>query len=266
MRYLFLVFLLIPLNSYSACTPETIQFYLDKGFTHEQVTKLCAESSTAAPTYQPYQKPVVIYQEGGGSGNSVEERRAVNELRGGLDVRSVDITDDQINYIRNVCVRGGQSPDKEQRVEACIDVAFSISRDGLQVIESGAGLLLFGQQQIEVTSSEIKRKHVVADPWAKYLPDVRFQLKRKYEAKEKGNTTILPVRKSSSPSQIVSALRTIASTTESRKAGTDQSEVAKVLDDSYVPPTEEEYLESTPTYDDIQEEKKKKKKWWNPFD
>ena len=183
-----------------------------------------------------------------------------------MAARSVDVTENDINYIRNVCVRGGQSPDVDQRVEACIDVAFSISRDELQVLESGAGLLLFGQQQIEVASSEIKRKYVVADPWAKYLPDVRFQLKRKYEAKEKGNKTILPVRKSSSPTQIVSALKTIASNTESRKAGTDQSEVAKVLDDSYVPPTEEEYLESTPTYDDIQEEKKKKKKWWNPFD
>ncbi len=258
--------LLITSDLWADCSPETIEFYLDKGFNQEQITKLCAESSNSAPTYQPYQKPIVIVQEGYGSGNSAEERRAESDLRGSIDGRSVDVSDSHIKFIRKVCVRAGNSPERDQRVDKCVDVAFSISRDNLNVSESGASMLLFGQQNIEVTSSEIQRKYVTADPWAEFGPDLKFLLQRKYESQEKGNKTNLPLRKSASPPQVVNAIRTLSYSYEKRVTGTEQSEVAKVLDEAYVPPTEEEYIASQPTYDDIKEAEKKKKKWWNPFD
>ena len=250
-----------------ACDPDTVEFYLEKGFSQEQITKICSQSpSTDNKGYQPYQKPVVIVQEGYSPGTTAEERKAVNELKGSLDARSVDVTDSHVNYIKRVCIKAGQSPELDQRVNQCIDIAFSIARDGLIVKESGAGLLVFGQQQIEVVSSDIIRKHVTKDPWAKFPPDLRFLLQRKYESQEKGNSTELPLRKSASTGQVVSAIRTIASSTISKREGKPQSEVARVLDDSYVPPSEEEYIASNPTFDEIEEEKKKKKKWWNPFD
>ena len=261
-----IIFLLTSSISWAACNPETIQFYLDKGFNQEQITKLCSQGSTSAPSYQPYQKPVVIVQEGYGNSNSVEEKRAKSELRGSIDGRSVDVTDSQIKFIRKVCVRAGNSPEKEQRVDKCIDVAFALSRDGLKVSESGSSLLLFGQQHIKVSSSDIVRKFVTADPWDQFTPDIKFLLQRKYESQEKGNTTDIPLRKSASAPQVVNAIRTLASTTEQRRTGSKESEVTKVLDDSYVPPTEEEYLASQPVFEKEKEEKKKKKKWWNPFD
>ena len=267
MRYISLLLLLLPLESFAACTPDTIQFYLDKGFSHEQVTKLCAESGPATPKYEPYQKPTIIYaNEGSDPGISSEERRAITQLKGGVDARSIEVTDDSINYIRRICVIAGNTPSVEDRVKKCIDVAFSISRTGLQVIESGAGLLLFGQQEVELISSSIIRKHVTSNPFDGVPPDIKDQLKRKYEHQEKGNETIVPVRKSASPPQIVSALRTIAAATESRRRGDGESEVSRVLDKTYVPPTQEQYLEDQPTYDEIEEEENKKKKWWNPFD
>ena len=253
---------------WAGCTQDTITFYLEKGFTQEQITKLCAEATEAEskPSYQPYQKPIVIYQEGGAPGNTVEERRAASELKGSIDGRSVDVTDTHINFIRKVCVRAGNSPEKDQRVDKCIDSAYSIARSGMRVTESGSSVLFFGQQTLSVTSSSIKRKHVTADPWSEFTPDIRFLLKRKYESQEKGNSTTIPLRKSASPAQVVNAIRTLSSNTELKKDGINDSEVAKVLDDNYVPPTEEEYIASQPTLEEIKEEKKKKKKWWNPFD
>ena len=267
-NYILFPLLMIPTLSWGECSPETIEFYLEKGFSQEQITKLCTRSagSDSAPTYQPYQKPVVIYQEGYIPGVSAEERKAINELKGGIDGRSVDISDDSINYIRNVCIIAGNSPEEEQRAKKCIDVAYSIAREGLRVMESGRGLLFFGQKEIEIESSEIIRKHVTADPWAAFPPDLRFSLKRKYESKEEGNTTIIPLRKSASTGNIVGALRTIASATQSKKDGENRSEVAKVLDDSYEPISEEEYAASQPKPEVTEEKKKKKKRWWNPFD
>lgn len=253
-------------NLWAECTPDTVQFYLEKGFSQEQITKLCSHVASDAPSYQPYQKPVVIVQEGYAPENSVEERSAINELKGGIDGRSIDVTDTHINFIRKVCIRAGNAPERDQRVEKCIDSAYSIARDGLQVMESGSRLLLFGQQQVEIISSDIQRKFLVADPWGGYSADIRYLLQRKYESQEEGHNTVLPLRKSASLSQIVHSIRTIAASYELKKTGSHDSEVAKVLDDSYVPPSEEEYLASNPTYEDIEEEKKKNKKWWNLFD
>ncbi len=264
-----LTILFLTTSAWAECTPETVEFYLDKGFTQEQITQLCSQSSSEASSYQPYQKPIVIMQEGASPssrGLTIEERRAVNELKGGINGRSIEVTDTHINFIQKVCIRAGNSPEKEQRIDKCIDSAYSIARDGLRVTESGSSLLLFGQQQITITSSSIQRKLLVADPWDAYPPDIRYLLKRKYDSQEAGNTTDIPLRKNASASQIVSAIRTIASSTELKKTGSHKSEVAKVLDKNYVPPTEEEYIASQPTYKEIQKEKKSKKKWWNPFD
>ncbi len=263
---LLLILFAIPIESISACTAETIQFYLDKGFSQEQITKLCAQSKSSEPSYKPYQKPIVIYQEGGGkAGLSAEERRAINEVKGAIDARSVDITDTSIDYIRNLCLLAGNSKSIDQRAKKCIDVAFSISRKGLTVENSGRGLLLFGQVELEVSSSEIVRKTVIADPWQAFSPDLRFALKRKYESSQTGNNTTIPIRRSASAGQVVNALKTIAASTE-LEGSEHESEVAKILDENYVPPTEDEYLASQPTYDEVQEQEKKKKKWWNPFD
>ncbi|MDW3096003.1 MAG: hypothetical protein R8G33_10050 [Gammaproteobacteria bacterium] len=260
------IFLILPATSFAACTQEAIQFYLDKGFNQEQITKLCSSSGDSTPSYQPYQKPVVIVQEGYATGVNAEERKAISALRGGIDGRSVDITTNGINYIRKVCIKWKLEPTVENWLDKCIDVAFSVSRDDLKVNASRAKLLMLGQQQLEVSSNSIKRKFVTADPWADVDVDKRILLERKFETFEVGNTTIIPLRNTADPSQMVNAIRTLADVTKAQSSGESSSEVARVLDDNYVPPTEEEYLASQPTYKEVQEEKKKKKKWWNPFD
>lgn len=273
MKILLLILLSLPAASLAECTKETIQFYLDKGFNQEQVTELCTAStseSSEAASYEPYQKPVVIIQEGGTSdetGLSADEKKAINALRGGINARSVEITPEAINYIRKVCVKIKESPNEHQWVTDCIDVAFSISRVDLKVLQSGKGRLVFGETGLVVSSSAIKRKNVTSDPWAEHTPDVQFKLQRLYESREKGNATRIQLRKTAETSQMVNAIRTIADATKAKQTGTDTSEVARVLDDSYVPPTQEEYIASQSTYDEAQEEKKeKKKRWWNPFD
>lgn len=267
--FVLLIFVLIPTISFATCDQGTIQFYLDKGFNQEQITKLCSFSSEkSTPSYQPYQKPVVIVQEGYTTGGiSADERKATNALRGGLKARSVDITPAHVNYISKVCVKWKASPNVENWINECTDIAFSVSRDNLRVNNSSSELLgLVGARHLEISSDDIKRKYVVADPWSDLSPDKKFFVKRKFEALEKGNTTVIELRNTADPSQMVNAIRTLTDTTKARKDGVTSSEVARVLDDGYAPPTEEEYLASQPTYEEVQEEKKNKKKWWNPFD
>lgn len=267
MRLYISLLLLLPFTCFAACDQESIQFYLDKGFNQEQITKLCTTTASETYNYQPYQKPVVIVQEGYASnGISAENSKAENTLRGGLNARSVDVTPQDVSYIRKVCVEWKESPNVESWINKCVDVAFSVSRDNLKVNDSSASLLFVGQQQVEITSDSIKRKHVTSDPWAEFTPDVKFLLERKYKVMEQGNSTILPLRNTADPSQIVNAIRTLADSTKANSEKVTSSEVARVLDNSYVPPTEEEYLASQPTLKEIEAGKKDNKKWWNPFD
>ncbi|MEM7304506.1 MAG: hypothetical protein AAF372_03140 [Pseudomonadota bacterium] len=263
----FLSLLLYSINLWASCDPDTVNFYLDKGFTPDQVTELCtqgaAESST--PSYEPYQKPVVIYQQGAIAGVSADESNAINDLKSAIAARSVDITDDKINYIRSVCLRAGTSPNKEERVVDCTDVAFSVSRDGLRADASGKRLLVFGEERVFISSDEIIRKPLVADPWEGYPPDLKFLLERKYESQESGNTSYLPVKKGYSTDQVVEAIRALSAITLIKQDETYDSEVEKVLSETYVPPTKEEYIANNPTYEEIQEEEEGGR-WWNPFD
>ena len=267
MQRLILILLLLPTTSFAECTQETIQYYLDKGFNQEQITKLCTTTGNdEATSYQPYQKPVVIIQEGYTTGIDADERKAINALRGGMDARSVEITPENLNYIKKDCVTWKASPEVERWVTKCIDVAYSVSRNDLKVTESGKGKILVGQKYLKLSSAAIKRKYVTADPWANLSIDIRSKLKRKYESRAQGNTTKIALRNTADPGQMVNAIRTLADATKAKQSGTTTTEVSRVLDDSYTPPTEEEYLASQRTYEEAQDEKKKKKKWWNPFD
>ena len=262
--------ILFPFNAWGQCDQETVQFYLEKGFTQEQITKLCSSSTTSAPKYEPYQKPVVIYQEAGTRpGQSAEERKAEKEIKGSIAGRSVEVLEDSINYIRAVCLVAGNNKEVDQRGKKCVDVAYSIARKDLRVLESGRGFLLFGDIELEVVSSEIKRKTVTADPWNAFPPDVRFAFKRKFEQQEQGNKTTIPIRTTASAGQVVNALKTLAASTAVQDSGHD-SEVARILDESYVAPSEEEYAKTLPKDPDVvaQEEAKenKKKRWGTPFD
>lgn len=262
-----LLILFYSAHLWAGCDPDTVKFYLDKGFTPDQVTELCSqEGETSAPAYQPYQKPVVIYQQGVMPGLSADESNAVKDLKSALAARSVDITDNKINYIRSVCLRAGTSPNKEERVTDCTDVAFSVSRKGLKADASGRSLLLFGQEQIYISSDEIVRKPLVADPWEGYPPDLKLLLERKYESQEKGNSTYLPVKKGYSSDQVIEAVRALSAITRIKTDETYDSEVEKVLSETYVPPTKEEYIANNPTYEEIQKEEEESGSWWNPFD
>ena len=263
---LWFVMLLTSSYAWAGCDRETVDFYLKKGFNQEQITQLCAQSTPTAPSYQPYQKPVVIVKQGYVPGMSEEEARAIRTLQGSIDARSIDVTDSKINYISKLCLKAGNSPDLDKRITKCLDVAYSISRDDLKVRESGSGLLFFGQETVTVSSDKVLRKLTVSDPWSAMDADVALSLRRRYESLEDPIQTDIPLRRKASAHEVIDAIRTLSAATKNAQTGSQISEVEKILSNDYVPPTQEEYVASQPTYEEEKQQEKKKKKWWNPFD
>lgn len=262
-----ILFFIVHKAAFSACDPDTVQFYLDKGFTQEQITALCVESNNATPEYQPYQKPVVIYQEGGqigGVGGNTEETRALAKLKNSLAARSIEITNTKINFIAPVCTVGGNSPEIDQRVKHCSDVAFSIARDDLIVTQGGQQFLAFGTKRLEISSSEIIRKHITEDPWAGYSPDIKYSLKNHYESQNSGNTMYLPLSNSADIDEVAAAVRTISAIEQAKSENDNRSEVTRILEDDYQSPSNEEDSASKTKIPNAAAQKKGR--WWNPFD
>lgn len=251
-----LFFLLFaPVLAFSKCSKEDIEFYLEKGFTQDQITQLCATSGESEiPDYQPYQQKVIVYtnEEGPGKkdGFTKEERVAINDLKAGGDIIKLQVTPTHINYIRKVCIISGNSPEYDQRYKTCPEVSFKIARDGLIAASSGKKLLILGTAVVRL-EGDIDRK--LRGNWEDYPITVRKELKRNFNWKEDGHKTNFPVRGDYSVTRIVNAMRTLSTEDsdyfdEAAKESDDFEEEIKVAEEDSI------------------DKKEKKKKWWNPFD
>lgn len=248
-------YLLLSSSLHADCSREDIQFYLDKGFTQEQVTQLCTSTGggTETPDYTPYQQQVIIYKDGGGEapglkdGLTKEEREAVNIIKAGGNVTKLKITPETISYSAKTCVISANSPDVNQRYKDCIEVDFVVQRENLVVSSSGKKLLLFGSPYVLLEGNiDAKPKR----PWDSYPITVRRELQRNFEWKENGNKTPFPVSSDYSTSRLVNAFRTLA---ETYGQTDDESQVAEANDVEIKKVVREPKAE-------------KKKRWWNPFD
>jgi len=253
---IFIAGLLLASTLNAECNREDVQFYLDKGFTQEQVTQLCSAAKSngeSTPDYTPYQQKVIIYKEGGGEpkgikdGLTQEEREAVNTLKAGGDISNLEVTPETISYSAKTCIISASSPEFSQRYKDCVDVDFVVQRKDLTVSTSGKKLLLFGSQYVSLEGD------IEATPkrdWDTYPIDIRRSLQRNFEWREDGKKTAFPVAGDYSVTRIVNAIRTLADTygqtdDESQVADAESEEVKKVVREP---------------------EQEKKKRWWNPFD
>ena len=248
-----LLLLFTPVSAFSKCSKDDISFYLEKGFTQEQITQLCSSTGgdSVVPDYQPYQQKVIVYtnEEGPGKkdGLTKEERVAISDLKAGGDIIKLKVTPTHINYIRKVCIVSGNSPEFDQRYKTCPEVSFKIARDGLIAASSGKKAIIFGNSVVAL-QGDIDRK--LRGNWEDYPITVRKELKRNFNWKEDGNKTDFPVRGDFSVTRIVNAMRTLSSESD------DYFDEAAMEDDE----------ELKVANDDSINVKEKKKKWWNPFD
>ncbi len=251
-----LLFLLVlPFSAFSACSKEDISFYLDKGFTQEQITQLCSTSggkpNESVPDYTPYQQKVIIYKDGGGpelkDGLTREEREAFKDLKLGGDVTGLKLTPETINYTAKICLRAGQSPNQHERFKDCTSIKYVIQRENLVVSSSGKKLLFFGTGVVKLEGN------INATPkqsFDSYPIEFRKALERDFHWRENGSKTSFPVRGDFSITRIVNAFRVLADTYSGDGI---ENQVATIETSD-----EKEEL--------VKSKKEKKKRWWNPFD
>lgn len=243
---------LASLSAFSKCSKEDIEFYLDKGFTQEQITQLCATSEASVPDYKPYQQQVVIYGEGEDpgikDGLTKDERDAIKILKKGTDVYNLKVDTDKIFFTRRVCLVTGNDKNVDNRYKDCPKVDFTIARENLKVVSAGKKFAIFGQGTVTLIGTV---KPELQGDFEDYPVEFREGLKRQFEWKESKNETWIPVKGDFSISAVANAFRAL-----SNEVQNETVPGGSVLDDE---------LPEKPVRE-ARVEEDKKKKWWNPFD
>ena len=178
--------------AWAECSREDIQFYLDKGFTTEQVTQLCATEkggSGGKKKYRAYTDEYVDRQDEEYEARMRVEREAA--LRNAIEGSDIRLQRGYLYYIRQQCVSEGVEKDRAFGLKSCPNVRYRIKLAGLFVDpEEYKMRFLFGQRMIRV-EGEIKREPL-PDAFAD-IPDEYWRkvLGRKLET---GNSTKIPLR------------------------------------------------------------------------
>ena len=185
----FLLLFSVPL-AWAECSRDDIQFYLDKGFTNEQVTLLCSKpAGEGKKKYRAYTEEYVDRQDQEYQARMRMEREAA--LRNSIEATDIRLERGYLYYVRPQCVSEGVEKDRAFGLKSCPNIRYRIKLAGLKVDEEvHKKRFLFGQRMVLVTG-EIKRQET---PGAfSDIPDEYWRnvLRKKLE---KGNSTKIPLR------------------------------------------------------------------------
>lgn len=138
---------------------------------------------------------------------SKDEQNAVKTLTEKGKITNLSVDDNEISYIREVCLSTGRSPEFRQRFTTCRDVEFQIIRDTLEVRSYGISGLLSGDPVVRLDGNITR---IPTFSWDEYSITVRQELQRNFHRRERGSRTIFPVKHSDDLSKVASALRVLA--------------------------------------------------------
>lgn len=176
--------------AWAECSRDDIQFYLDKGFTTEQVTLLCSKpASEGKKKYRAYTDEYVDRTDQEYQARMRVEREAA--LRNAIEATDIRLERGYLYYVRPQCVSEGVEKDRAFGLKSCPNIRYRIKLAGLKVAEKEyKKRFLFGQKMVRVTG-QIKRQEMpgaFADIPDEYWRNV---LRKRLE---KGNSTKIPLR------------------------------------------------------------------------
>lgn len=200
---------LVSAQAQAACSRSDVDYYLDKGFTHEQVTALCGDRKP--PPRRSRRDRDADDDSAGHETRETEERRSKDEeiffIQNALAVQNVELTPRKLEYTRKLCLAAGKTPDVEGRTKVCPDVRYRIHFKNLKVGGYTRKYYLFGRREIEVTG---KIQHKMKHDFSEYPSATRRQLLADYKYATRKGATLVPVRQDVPIYQVIEILREYA--------------------------------------------------------
>jgi len=180
----------------AACSRDDVSFYLEKGFTTDQITALCSEvPAPAAVQTEPQESHVAT--------PAMDEN--VLFLNRAIKGHDIKLSEDSLQYTqKKMCFEYGEEDLFGFTPKVCPDVIFTVSLKGLEVLETGKKYGFYGTQEVRVKSS-VKRE--IIGNLENQKPKDRELILEKFE---KGDVTGVPVRDDFSLDRVKQVLQELA--------------------------------------------------------
>ena len=171
------------------CARADVQFYLDRGFTQQQIAQLCAPEPAASRRYRAYADEYVERRDAEDQARRHADWESA--LRTAIDATEVEVRRGHLHYTRRLCVREGLSGHRELMLQSCPRIRFRIRLAGLEVHDrERRKRVFFGASAIEVRGA-VDRAELPGAFADIPNPVTRDILRAKLET---GDTTRIPLR------------------------------------------------------------------------
>ena len=195
-----LVFIMLSSQANAACSRDDVNFYLDKGFSTDQIAAMCSESST------PVSKtPKAEQQDNEQQPVSPAADDNVLFLNRAIKAQKINLSSDSLNYTQKICIEYGEEDLFGFTPKVCPDVTYMISLKGLEVLDTGKKYGFYGTPEVRVKSSAIKRE-IIGELKDK-KPEERELI---LDVFEKGDETAIPIRDDFSLEQVKQVLQELS--------------------------------------------------------
>ena len=194
----------------NSCSKADIDYYLQRGFSHEQVIRLCADSMGSNSTTQ---SPSATQEYGGGTTIPASSSPAFNrsqnyELTADrvyfetvLNAKSANLTPTHLSYTAKECIKYGEENLGGLRDKACVNSHITVNFKGLKVIKAIKGILLIRDQEM-VLQGNINREYL---NYNSLSPAQQAVIRAKLPTQP--NRLDLPVRKGIDPKLVAQKLK-----------------------------------------------------------
>jgi len=187
------------------CSRDDVTFYLDKGFSTEQITTMCSASSTTTGSD--------ALQPGTGSEHQGSEQHSSALAVGGnalflqraIKAQKINLGSDSLNYTQKICIQYGEEDLYGFTPKTCPNVRFMISLNDLKVLDTGKKYYFYGTSEVRVKSSAIKRE--IIGQLKDKKPEERELILEKFE---KGDETVIPIREDFSMEKVKQVLQELS--------------------------------------------------------
>jgi len=193
------------------CSRDDVNYFLEKGFSRDQVAAICGDApaparrAQAADEYEGFEES--RRRQSRGEAMRRERREDVSLLEAAVSAWDVVVTPRHLTYTRKLCLGAGGSPEVAARVKVCPEVRYRVYFKGLKVGGYQREYVLVGRREIEV-EGRVKRK--LLHDFEEYQPEIRRQLMGSYRARTRDGGTVIPVRKDYPLQRVYQVLRNYA--------------------------------------------------------
>lgn len=154
-----------PGQAQGACSRSDVDYYLEKGFTHEQIADICkgpvqdsanktgvTKEAPISPDQPSQTQPKTKMPPQSGDPGTPEKFLAES-----IDGYDIDITGDSLNYTRERCLEYGEEDLFGFKEKVCPEILYTVDLQGMEVLSSEKEYVFFGDERVKV-EGEISRR------------------------------------------------------------------------------------------------------------